>query len=81
MSHLQQGFNILCSYDKFCSFNSSMNSILFFTVFLDCRKGDNNSERYFANLYVAMFRFESIGRIGRSLIPPSTENLSILAVP
>ena len=48
---------ILCSLDNFCYFNSSMNSLVFFTVFLDYRKGDNNLERYFAKFYVAVFRF------------------------
>ena len=73
--------NILCSLNNFYCFNSSMNSLVFFTVFLDCRRGDNNLERYFAKLYVAVFRFETIGRIGSSLIPPFTGSLCILAVP
>ena len=72
---------ILCSFDNFCCFSPSMNSLVLFTVFLDCRKGDNNLERYFAKLYVAVFRFETIGRIGSSLIPPFTGSLCILEVP
>ena len=65
---------ILCSCDNFCCFSSSMNSLVFFKVFLDCRKGDNK-------LYVVVFRFKIIGQIGRSLIQPFTESLCILAVP
>ena len=33
---------ILCSLDNFYCFDFSMNSLVFFTVFLDCHKGDNN---------------------------------------
>ena len=46
---------ILCSFNNFRCFNSSISSLVFFTVFLDCRKGDNNLDRYFAKLYVAVF--------------------------
>ena len=70
---------ILCSFDNFCRFNPSVNSLVPFYVFLDCPKGDNNLERYFAKLYVAVF--ETIGRIGSSLIPPFTGSLCILVVP
>ena len=58
-----------------------MNSLVLFIVFLDCRKGDNNLERYFAKLYVAVFKFETSGQIGSSLIPPFTKSLCILTVP
>ena len=57
-----------------------MNSLVFFTVFLGCRKSDS-LERYFAKLNVAMFRFETVGQIGSSLIPPFTGNLCTLPVP
>ena len=45
---------ISCSCDNFYCFNSSMNSLVFFTVFLHCRKGDNNL-RYFARLFIPPF--------------------------
>ena len=51
-----------------------MNSLVFSTIFLDCHKGDNNLERYFAKLYVAVFWFETIGRIDISLILPFKES-------
>ena len=68
---------ILCYSNNFCCFNSLMNSLVFFTVFLDCRKGENNLERYFAKFYFVVFRFKNISRISRSF----TESLCILAVP
>ena len=71
--------NLFC-LDNFCCLNSPMNSLVFFTVFLDCHKGDNNLERYFAEFYVVVFRFETIGRIGSSLISPFTGSLCILVV-
>ena len=70
----------LCFFGNFSCVSSSMNSLVFFTVFLGCRKSDS-LERYFAKLYVAMFRFETVGRIGSSLIPPFTGNLCTLPVP
>ena len=72
---------ILFSLDNFCCFNSSMNSLVFFTMFLDCCKGDNNLKIYFAETYVAVFRFETIGQIGSSLIPPFIGSWYVLAVP
>ena len=51
---------ILCSFDNFCCSNSAMNSLVFFTKFLDCSNGDNNLERYFAKLCVAVFTFETL---------------------
>ena len=51
----------ICFCDNFCCFSYSMNSLVFLTVFPDCRKGDNNLERYFVKLYVAV--------LGKSLIP------------
>ena len=63
--NLTSNDTILCSCDNFCCFNCSINSLVIFTVFLGCRKSDNNLERYFAKLYLAVFRFETIGQIGR----------------
>ena len=42
---------VLCSLDNLCCFISSINSLVFFTMFIDCGKGDN-LKRYFAKLYV-----------------------------
>ena len=42
---------VLCSFDNLSCFNSSINSLVFFTMFIDCGKGDN-LKRYFAKLYV-----------------------------
>ena len=78
---LTSNVTIVCFLNNFCCFDSSINPLVFFTVFLDCRKGDNNLERYFAKLHVAVLRFETIGRIGSSLIPPFTGSLCIFAVP
>ena len=58
-----------------------MNSLVFSTVLLDCRKGNDDLESYFAKLHVAVLRFGTIGQIGSSLTPPFTDNLCILAVP
>ena len=63
--NLTSNNTILCSCDNLCCFNCSINSLVIFTVFLGCRKSDNNLEKYFAKLYVAVFRFETIGQIGR----------------
>ena len=60
---------------------SVVSNILFFTVFPNYHKGDNNLQKYFAKLYVAVFRFQMIGRIGRSLIPAFIESMCILEVP
>ena len=49
---------ILCYSDSFCCFNSSMNYLVFFAVFLDCHEGDNNLEKYFTKLYVVVFRLK-----------------------
>ena len=53
--------NILSSSDSFCCLRYSVNSLMFFTVFPDCRKGDNNFGKYFAKLYDAVLRFQAIG--------------------
>ena len=78
--NLTSNDTISCSCDNFYCFHSSMNSLVFFIVFLHCRRSDNNL-RYFAQLYFAVFSFETIGRIGRLLIPPFIESLCILAAP
>ena len=42
---LMSNDTILYSFDNFCCFNSSMNSLVIFTMFLDCCK-DINSQLY-----------------------------------
>ena len=48
--YLTSNDTILCSFDNFCCLNSSTNSLVFFTVFVDCGKGDESFERNFAIL-------------------------------